>query len=117
MSQTLYGRAALPLLFLGLLLTTAACDSGPSAVEADSTVTVAYVGSLANGTVFDQNSRATFSLNGVIPGFRDGLIGMMIGETKTFDIAPEDAYGAAGRPPSIPPNSTLTFEVTVLDIR
>ena len=118
MSPILPGRGALPLLLLGLLLATAACDSGESVVEAGSTVTVAYIGTLQDGRVFDQSSRATFSLQQVIPGFRFGMIGMVIGETRTFDIAPEDGYGA--NPPQnsiIPPNATLTFEVTVLGIQ
>ena len=118
MSPILPGRTALPLL-LGLLLATAACDSAESGlVEADSTVSVAYIGTLEDGRVFDQSNGATFSLTRVIPGFRDGMIGMAIGETRTFDVAPEDGYGA--NPPQgsiIPPNATLTFEVTVLDIR
>lgn len=113
---SLAGRRLAP--FLLLALTLAACDSSASEfVEANSTVTVAYEGRLANGTVFDSSQESTFSLNGVIPGFRDGLIGMAVGEEKTFDIPPDQAYGAAGRPPTIPPNATLTFYVRILAIQ
>ena len=108
-------RRALPLALLALLV--AACDSAPSAVEADSTVTVAYVGTLADGTVFDSNDRATFNLRDTIPGFRLNMVGMEVGETRTFDVPPEEGYGAEGVPGVIPPNATLTFEVTVLAIR
>ncbi|MEM0964348.1 MAG: FKBP-type peptidyl-prolyl cis-trans isomerase, partial [Bacteroidota bacterium] len=75
-------RAAL----LTLLLPLAACASGdPDAVaEPTSTVTVAYEGMLADGTVFDANDRATFSLRQVVPGFRSNITGMQVGETKTF---------------------------------
>ncbi len=103
------------------LLPLAACDSNDVA-EASSTVTVAYEGRLEDGTVFDQSDRTTFSLTRVIPGFRDGIVGMRIGETKTLTIPPEEAYGAEGvvNPDTgeviIPPNATLIFEVTLLGV-
>ena len=103
---------------LALILALAACDSSdPGVVQADSTVRVAYEGRLADGRVFDSNPGATFSLRGVIPGFRDGMIGMAPGETRTFTIPPDQAYGA--NPPRgsiIPPNAALTFEVELLEI-
>ncbi|WP_420456004.1 FKBP-type peptidyl-prolyl cis-trans isomerase [Rubrivirga sp.] len=105
-----------PLLLLAFLV--AACDSGGSGlVEADSTVTIAYEGRLADGTVFSASPGYRSDIRGFIPGFQAGLLGMAVGETKTFDIPPDQAYGA--NPPQgsgIPPNATLTFEVTVLDI-
>ncbi|WP_412069215.1 FKBP-type peptidyl-prolyl cis-trans isomerase [Rubrivirga sp. IMCC43871] len=122
MSPILSGRTALPLL-LGLLLTTAACDSGESGVvEASSTVTIDYVGRLADGTVFDQNPSYTGRVSEFVIGFRLRILGMVTGETRTFDIPPEEAYGSEPvRNPAgvviIPGNSTLTFEVTVLDIQ
>ena len=81
-----------------------------------SVVTVLYEGRLADGTVFDRNARgARFSLARVIPGFRDGVVGMRVGEARTFEVAPEDGYGDT--PPSgIPPGATLTFDVTLLDV-
>ena len=103
-------------LFAALLL-VAGCDSSSGVAEADSMVTVAYEGRLEDGTVFDRSDRATFSLVRTIPGFRDGVVGMAVGETRTFSIPPEEAYGA--NPPRgsiIPPNATLIFEVTLLDI-
>jgi FKBP-type peptidyl-prolyl cis-trans isomerase len=113
-----------PSLLLLLALVVAACDSSaPEFVEANSRVTVAYEGRLANGTVFDSSPATTFSLQQVVPGFRDGLIGMAVGEEKTFDIPPEQAYGEAGvvNPQTgqviIPPNATLTFFVRVLAIQ
>ena len=110
-----------------LLLTLAACDSSEPEPEsgvanAQSRVTVAYEGRLTNGTVFDRSDRATFPLQNVIPGFRDGIVGMRIGESKTITVAPEDGY--RDRPQIdnagnviIPANSTLIFDVTLLDIQ
>ena len=103
------------------LLSLAACDSNDSddgIAGASSTVTVAYEGRLEDGTVFDQSESATFSLTRVIPGFREGIVGMRVGETKTFSVAPEDGYGQNPPPNSgIPPNATLIFEVTLLGVR
>ena len=107
------------------LLALAACDSDDASdvASASSTVTVAYEGRLVDGTVFDESERATFSLNRVIPGFRDGIIGMRVGESKTLTIPPEEAYGEAGVTDRntgeviIPPNATLIFEVTLLSVR
>ena len=119
-----------PLLLLSLLA-VAACQSSPDDGALDaasteyaatdrvvptSTVTVDYTGTLPDGSEFDSGSNATFPLGGVVPGFRNGLVGMAPGETKTFDVPPEQGYGA-NPPPGIPPGAVLTFEVTVREIR
>ncbi|MDX1530183.1 MAG: FKBP-type peptidyl-prolyl cis-trans isomerase [Rhodothermales bacterium] len=111
-------RAALPLVLLATLA-LAACDlnGDEDVARADSTVTVAYEGRLEDGTVFDESDRARFSLRQVIPGFRDNVVGMRVGESKTFSVPPEDAYGTNPPPNSdIPPNATLIFDVTLLDV-
>jgi FKBP-type peptidyl-prolyl cis-trans isomerase len=110
-------RRALPLLLL-FALALGACDSSGDVAEATSTVTVAYEGRLEDGTVFDRSPGATFSLQGVIPGFRAGVVGMRVGQTKTFSVPPEQGYG--NNPPAgsgIPPGATLIFEVTLLAVR
>ncbi|MFA6006729.1 MAG: FKBP-type peptidyl-prolyl cis-trans isomerase [Candidatus Paceibacterota bacterium] len=93
-----------------------------------SVVTVNYVGSLQNGTKFDASADhggpLTLTLgpigpNGegyVIPGWEEGLIGMTVGEKKHLVIPPEKAYGDKQMGP-IPPNSTLVFDVEMLDIQ
>ena len=89
-------------------------------------VSMNYTGRLENGTVFDSNvdpkfnhvEPYTFPLGAgqVIAGWDKGIVGMKVGEKKTLTIPPEDAYGAGGRPPVIPPNSTLIFDVELLKI-
>ncbi|MEM6784580.1 MAG: FKBP-type peptidyl-prolyl cis-trans isomerase [Bacteroidota bacterium] len=108
-------RLVLPALLLCILLT--ACEEREELTVAtpDSTVIVAYAGTLPDGTVFDSNDRARLPLPNMIPGFRTNIAGMTVGETKTFEVLPEEGYGDRP-PPSIPPNTNLTFEVTLLDI-
>jgi peptidylprolyl isomerase len=62
------------------------------------TVRVHYTVSLKDGSVFDSTEgrepfQFTIGEGMVIPGFEKGVIGMMEGETKTFSVSPEDAYG------------------------
>ncbi|HLV80748.1 MAG TPA: FKBP-type peptidyl-prolyl cis-trans isomerase [Chthonomonadaceae bacterium] len=84
-------------------------------------VTVNYVGKLANGTVFDASSKhggpATFPLNGVIKGWTEGVSSMRVGGKRRLVIPPSLGYGAAGMPPAIPPNATLTFDIELLGIQ
>ena len=91
------------------------------------TVAMNYTGRLADGTVFDSNVDPKFNhvqpfiftlgAGQVIPGWDKGIVGMKVGEKKTLVIQPVDAYGAAGVPGTIPPNSTLTFDVELLGIK
>lgn len=88
-------------------------SAGPNA-----TVTVQYVGALWSGKVFDASwtdqGPATFQLSGVIPGFKDAIIGMRVGGRREIVIPPALGYGAAGQPPTIPANSTLVFVIDLL---
>ena len=88
------------------------------------TVWVLYTGKLQDGTVFDASERhggepIEFMLGKgmVIKGWDEGLQGMQVGEKRTLVIPPAIAYGAEGRPPVIPPNSTLTFDVELVGVR
>ena len=61
-------------------------------------ISLHYTGSLDDGTVFDtseQGSPLSFTVGAgeVIPGFEEGVRGMEIGETREFNIPPENAYG------------------------
>jgi cyclophilin family peptidyl-prolyl cis-trans isomerase len=91
-------------------------------VTIDDTVQVYYTGRLENevGEVFDSRETgepAEFSFSGLIEGWREGLTNynMRVGGTRQLIVPPELAYGSTPRP-GIPPNSTLWFEVEILDI-
>jgi len=83
-------------------------------------VTTHYHGTLIDGTVFDSSYErgepASFPLNGVIPGWTQALQLMAVGAKWRLFIPPELAYGAADRGP-IPANSTLIFDVELLEIQ
>lgn len=82
-----------------------------------SAVSVHYVGRLENGTEFDSSRKrgALFEFRlhkgEVIKGWDHGVATMKVGEKCLLRCLPEYAYGAAGHPPTIPPSSTLVFEV------
>jgi FKBP-type peptidyl-prolyl cis-trans isomerase len=84
------------------------------------TVRVHYHGTLLNGNVFDSSVQRgepiSFPLNRVIAGWTEGLQLMKVGDKFKFIIPPQLAYGANSPTPSIPPNSTLVFEVELLGI-
>lgn len=83
-------------------------------------VRVHYVGRLTDGTVFDSSVErgqpAEFPINGVIPGWVEALQSMPIGSKWELYIPQELAYGDQGAGSTIPPYSTLIFEVELLDI-
>ena len=65
-----------------------------------SSVSVNYTGRLEDGTIFDTSLHegrtpltATLGQGQLIPGFENGLMGMAVGEKKTIEIEPSDAYG------------------------
>ena len=84
-------------------------------------VTVHYKGTLLDGTEFDSSYKRgepiSFPLNGVIPGWTEGLQLMKVGGKTTFYIPQDLAYGARPNPGGpIPPYATLIFEVELLGI-
>lgn len=85
-------------------------------------VSVHYTGKLENGQVFDSSvprgEPFTFKLGAgsVIEGWEKGIAGMKVGEKRRLTIPPQMAYGERGAGP-IPPNSTLIFDVELLDVK
>jgi FKBP-type peptidyl-prolyl cis-trans isomerase len=83
-------------------------------------VRVHYTGKLIDGTVFDSSvargEPAEFPVNGVIPGWIEALTLMPVGSKWELTIPQELAYGERGAGASIPPFSTLVFEVELLEI-
>jgi FKBP-type peptidyl-prolyl cis-trans isomerase len=95
--------------------------TGTVSPKVTDTVKVHYHGTLLNGTVFDSSVQRgepiSFPLNGVIPGWTEGLQLMKVGDKFKFEIPPNLAYGDSSPSPTIPPNSTLVFEVELLGIQ
>ncbi len=81
-------------------------------------VTVNYRGTLVSGQEFDSSyargEPTSFSLDGVIPGFREGISQMSPGAKWKLFIPSDLGYGEVGAPGAIGPNETLIFEVELL---
>ena len=91
-------------------------------VKAGATVTVHYTGALAKTGLIFQSSKDTgqpisFSLDGVIKGWTEGVPGMKVGGTRRLMIPAELAYGASGSGESIPPNSDLVFDIELISVQ
>lgn len=85
-------------------------------------VSVHYMGWLTNGTKFDssvdRNQPFQFQLGSgmVIKGWDQGVAGMKVGGKRKLTIPPTLGYGSRATGP-IPPNSTLVFDVELLDVK
>lgn len=103
----------------GLLYQVEKEGTGAAPKDSD-TVVVNYKGTLIDGTEFDNSytrgEPLSFRLDGVIPGWTEGLKHVKKGGKIKLVIPPNLAYGKNGVP-AIPPNSTLVFDVELLDIK
>lgn len=88
--------------------------------EASDEVKVHYTGWLLDGTQFDSSVKrgqpAQFKLNRVIKGWTEGVGTMKVGGKRRLEIPPDLAYGKSARP-KIPADSTLIFEVELLEVK
>jgi FKBP-type peptidyl-prolyl cis-trans isomerase len=114
----------------GDIVTTGSClryidlevGSGESPHAGD-TIAVHYTGYLEDGTRFasslDSGAPLVFVLGtgDVIRGWDEGLATIQTGGKRRLIIPPELAYGAEGRPPTIPANATLIFDVELVEIQ
>jgi FKBP-type peptidyl-prolyl cis-trans isomerase len=112
----------------GLTMRTLSEGTGETA-QPGQTAVVHYTGWLYDesaadkrGAKFDssvdrgQHFEFQLGAGGVIAGWDRGVSGMKVGEVRELTIAPELGYGERGRPPAIPPSSTLVFEVELADV-
>jgi FKBP-type peptidyl-prolyl cis-trans isomerase len=85
-------------------------------------VSVHYIGTLQDGTEFDNSKKRgqpfEFTVGGgqVIKGWEEGLVGMKVGGQRILVIPPDKAYGERGIGP-IPGNATLVFAIELLEIK
>src|SRR5207245_10640243 len=95
---------------------------GAEAKTGDS-VSVHYVGTLTDGKEFDSSRKRnqpfvfTLGQGRVIKGWDQGVVGMKVGGKRRLVIPPALGYGERGMPPVIPGNSTLNFEIELLEIK
>lgn len=97
-------------------------EGAGDAAQAGDQVAVLYTGVLPDGTIFDSSDNhggqaLSFKLGvgQVIKGWDQGLVGMKVGGTRLIAIPPDLGYGAQAVG-SIPPNSTLIFQVQLINV-
>lgn len=107
----------------GLKYVDMVLGDGPSP-QLGQTISVHYTGTLTNGKKFDSSfdhggKPYTFKIGTgvVIKGWDEGLMTMRVGGKRKLIIPPALGYGVRGSPPDIPPNSTLLFDVELVEIK
>lgn len=103
----------------GVTIDVRKLGSGPGAKKGDR-VGMRYIGKLQNGKVFDSNKKGkpfTFKLGigEVIKGWDIGVLGQTAGSEFRLTIPPHQAYGSKSLP-DIPANSTLIFDIKMLEV-
>jgi FKBP-type peptidyl-prolyl cis-trans isomerase len=86
--------------------------------KADDVVSVVYRASFVNGTEFETSGGKPFTtpVNQVIPGWQEALTMMEVGSKWQLFIPADLAYGEQGSPPAIGPNTTLVFDLELMQI-
>ena len=103
----------------GLVIEHVKEGAGPAPSQASS-VSVHYVGTLCDGTVFDSSRArgepAQFAVNQVIKGWQEALLLMAEGGTAKLTIPADIAYGDGGSGDKIPGGATICFEVELIKV-
>lgn len=112
----------------GMTITDQKTGTGASAINGHEVV-VNYTGWLYDPTQpqghgkkfdssYDHHQTFSFTLGSgqVIQGWDQGVVGMKVGGDRTLLIPPDLGYGQQGAPGIIPPNSTLIFDVELVDV-
>ena len=106
----------------GLKYTDLVEGTGPTP-QPGQTVSVHYLGTLQNGTKFDSSydrgapMEYKIGVQSMIKGWDEGVSTMRVGGKRRLIVPPALGYGPSGRPPKIPPNSTLVFEIELLSAK
>ncbi|KAF9121563.1 FK506 binding protein proline rotamase rapamycin-binding protein [Mortierella sp. 14UC] len=107
---------------MGVTKTLITAGDGVNFPKVGDTVTMHYVGTLADGSKFDSSRDRNkpfvtqIGVGRVIKGWDEGVPQMTLGEKAVLSISPDYGYGPRGYPPVIPANADLTFEVELLKI-
>lgn len=99
----------------GLQFQTVKPGIGAKPTETD-VVLVSYKGTLSDGKEFDANPRAAFPVQGLVPGFTEALKMMQRGGSYKLCLPPAIGYGTQANE-RIPANSTLLFDVELIDFK
>ena len=104
----------------GLKIHDEKVGDGPSP-KMGQTVKVHYIGRFENGQEFNNSYNmgqpAEFRLGGVIEGWNEALQTMKVGGKRKIWVPSKLGYGPQGKPPSIPPNANLEFDIELMGIK
>jgi FKBP-type peptidyl-prolyl cis-trans isomerase FkpA len=101
----------------GLAYSVLAPGTGELTAGVGDRALVHFTGWLADGTCFETTRGGKpllVEIGRALPGWNEGLQLMRVGARYKFTVPPDLAYGAVGRPPRIPSNATLVFEVELV---
>ncbi|KAF9482348.1 peptidyl-prolyl cis-trans isomerase [Pholiota conissans] len=107
---------------MGVTVVTLVAGDGSTFPKKGDKVTIHYVGTLMDGKKFDSSRdrgipfQTEIGTGKVIKGWDEGVLQLSLGQKALLTATPDYAYGSRGFPPTIPPNSTLKFEVELLKI-
>jgi FKBP-type peptidyl-prolyl cis-trans isomerase len=92
-----------------------------SGLKMGQTVRVHYIGRFENGQEFNNSYKmgqpAEFRLGGVIEGWNEALQTMKVGGKRKIWVPSKIGYGPQGKPPTIPPNANLEFDIELLGVK